>query len=285
MAGRNLTGLPDPADYNLGRGVLSFSLLNAAGRPTAWVDLGNAPSFNMTVSSETLEHQSSRQGTKTTDKEVVLSQSVELSFELDEINDQNLATLFSGEQASHTNVAIAGFTVYTMIPAVDVMLGRAYDIINAAGERAYGVLLASMTVVTTATTPITLVHGVDYDLDGTMGRIFLRSTSSVVATAIAASPAQGIRVTLAANGNAPGVNEVRGLTKTSVIGALKFVAENPANGGEKTEYQFHRVTLKADGDVSLIGDDWTTLPFTAKSERNEQADADSPYFTVRTLAS
>lgn len=279
----NLTGQPNTDDYNLGRGILYFALLDIAGKPGAWRDLGNAPSFTITQEAETLEHQSSREGLKVTDKEVVISQAVTCAFTLDEVNSENLALLFSGAQAAHTNVAIAGFTEFAMVPngAGTLQLGRWYDLVNSSGERAYDVLAADLTVKTNITSPATMVLGTDYLLDSEMGRIFIIHTSSLAATAIADS--KGLLVTLTARAGARTVEEVRGLTQVSVKGALKFISSNPANDGQKAEYTFHQVTLKADGDISLIGDDWTTMPFTCKAERNAAADADSPYMTYRSV--
>ena len=80
MPGVNTTGVPNTNDYNLGRGIVYFSLLDTNGLPTGgYRDLGNAPEFNVSFETETLEHQASRLGLKVTDKEVVISQKCKLS--------------------------------------------------------------------------------------------------------------------------------------------------------------------------------------------------------------
>ena len=288
MAGPNTTGLPRTEDYNLGRGIVYFATLGSDGKPDAYRDMGNAPEFNVSIEVETLEHQSSRQGLKVTDKEVIISQKVNLSLVLDEINHENLALLLSGEKGTHTNVAVAGFTEYEMVvgdesATTELALGRWYDIVNSAGERAYDVDGTKLSIATTNLTPVPLVEGTDYTLDAAMGRIFILSTSTVAATAIAGF--EGLDVTLTADAGALGVNEVRALTTTSVSGALKFIAENPANNDVQTEFQFHQVSLKADGDFSLIGDEFSTMNFTGVAESNVLADADSPTLTIRNTAS
>lgn len=279
MAGPNTTGLPNTEDYNLGRGIIYFAPLDANGKPVAYRDLGNAPEFNVTIETETLEHESSREGLKVVDKEVIIKQGVALSFSLDEVNDENLAMVLSGSQSTHTNAAVAGFAEYVMIPDGKLEKGRWYDIVNSTGERAYDI--GTLTVKTNEGTPVTLVLNTDYKVDTEMGRIFFLSTSTAVATSIAAG--KGIKVTLAARAGAHGVDEVRALTTASVIGALKFVSANAAADGRKRELQFHKVTLKAEGDLGLISDDWTQMRFTAKAERNEGADSDSPTLTIRTV--
>lgn len=271
---KNLTGLATPGDYILGRGKVYAALLTS-GVPaeTGWRDLGNAPEFTVNIETETLEHQSSREGLQTVDKEVTLSIKMNLAFTLDEFNDENVALFMQGETASHTNVAVAGFSEYEMISAVT--LGRWYDIVNSSGERAYDIDTADLDV-DNGTDDTDLVEGVDYDLDLKMGRIFLRSG----ATAIEAGEA--LDVALAADaGAAATADEVRGLTAGSVQVAIKFIAENPASSNKQREYQFHTVTLQSEGDVALIGQEFATMGFSGAVESNTVADADAPYVRIR----
>lgn len=280
--GPNTTGLPDPTDYNLGRGIVYFAYdLDANGKPQIYRDMGNCTDFTISTESETLEHFSSRTGLKTLDKEVTLSRTTTISFTLDELNDENLADLFSGDKATHTNVAVAGFSEYQMVADGDLVLGRWYDIVNSSGERAYDVLAVDLTVTTSEAAPVAMVLDTDYTLDIEFGRIFVLSTSTVAATAIGTG--DGLNVTVTAETTASDVNEVRALTQSAVQGALKFIADNPADDGAKREYQLHSVNLKADGDFSLIGDDWTGMGFTASLEAAATVDADSPTMTIRTV--
>lgn len=275
----NTTGLPDTRDYNLGRGIVYVSLLNTAGRPVSFRDMGNATEFNINVESETLEHRSSRSGLADVDKEVELSRAMTLSVTFDELNLQNVADFLAGEIATHTNVAVAGFAEWEMVPAGTLVAGRWYDIKNSSHNRAYDVRTADITVKTTNGTPVTLALNTDYTVDTEMGRIFILSTSAAVATAVTAG--EGLDVTLAAYVSARGVDEVRALSKTTARVAIKFIAENPADDGSKTEFNFHAVTLKAEGDFGLISDEWTTMQFTGKAEKNTQASSTSPTLTIR----
>jgi hypothetical protein len=273
MPAPNSTGLPRTTDYFIGRGKLYFAPLTN-GIPGAYRDLGNAPSFSISVEVETLEHQSSREGLKTVDTEVVISQKVTANFTLDEVNAENIAEFLSGESSTHTNAAIAGFAEHQMI--TNVVLGRWYDIKNAAGERAYDIDSADLTVEKQGAPDVPLVENTDYTLDLVMGRIFFLST------AVNCAAGDEIDVTLAADANAAAVTEVRALTQTTVSGALKFIAVNPNDGDKETEFQFHQVKLKGDGEFALISDEFASMSFTAAAERNETADADSPTLTIRT---
>lgn len=68
-------------NYTIGKGIALF-----AGR-----DLGNCPEFEFTPEIEKLEHFSSREGTRTKDKTVVLEKKGTLRIVLEEFSTQNLA--------------------------------------------------------------------------------------------------------------------------------------------------------------------------------------------------
>ncbi len=288
MPGLNETGLPSTADYNLGRGIIYFAPLDVTTEfPMEYRDLGNAPEFSISVETETLEHQSSRAGLKVTDKEVLISQKISLSLTLDEINFDNLAILLSGTAvaSSLTNPAVAGFSIKKdWIVVSDLVLGRWYDLTdgasNLSGTRIYDIQAAGDVDLFNGSDEVELVNGTavgdDYQLDLEMGRVFFNAGASKIAAGVQ------VDFTLAA-GAAKSVDEVRALEQTTVTGALKFIAENPASSDKQTEFQFHKVSLKAEGDFSLIGDEFTQMQFTAVAERSILADPDSPTLTVRTV--
>lgn len=273
---KNLTGLPNTGDYTLGRGIVYESAIDSTTEKPddgGWRDLGNATEFNVSIETEKLEHKSSRAGLQVVDKEVVLSQKMTINFSLDELNDENVASFLSGETAAHTNAAIAGFGDYTMVATV--VLGRWYDIVASTGERAYDVETGDVVLTETSGAPQALTENTDYTLDLKMGRIFLLST----ATNIAAG--EPLNVTLTAEATASPVEEVRGMTQGNLIRAVKFIGENPANSNKQREYQFHKVTLSSEGDLSLIGDEYAVMAFSGTVESSVLADADAPYVRIR----
>lgn len=283
--GLNVTGLPDTGDYSLGRGVIYIAEIDTTtGKPNdaGWEDLGNAPEFSTSVDVETLEHVSSRGGLAVTDKEVVLSQTLNIAFTLDELRFQNIARFLSGDSVSEPDVnpAVAGFgpIVQTSVAGITA-LGRWYDItdgVNQTGVRVMDIDATLLTVNETSGAPVLLTEDVDYTVDEKTGRIFFLTTAADI------TAGEPFSVTLSADAAAVAYDEVRGLTKTSVLVALKFVAVNPANNDEVKEYQFHQVNLKAEGDFSLIGQEFTTMGFTAVAESNALADPNSPIVTIRT---
>lgn len=261
MAGLNTSGQPNTSDYNLGRGAVYFATNHATtGLPLAYRHLGNAPEFNINLEVETLEHQASLSGLKTTDKEVTVSQTLGLSLSLDEINFQNLAIFMSGATSTHTNVESVVSLLYTAAET-----GRWYDIYDpTTGGRVYDILIETDIIVATQGPSATLTITTDYLVDLVMGRVFLNSgaTSHV-------SGVDDLQIDYTASGTTiAAIDTVEALTTTTVAGALKFIGQNPTDADHQQEFQFHQVSLKAEGDFSLIGDDWTVMQMTGKAEKN-----------------
>lgn len=279
MPGLNLSGTANTDDYNVGRGRAYFATLDANGIPKGYRFLGNAPEMNVSVEAETLTHQSSTGGLRVTDKEVVISQTATLAVTLDEINFENVALFFSGSTASFDNSQAAAATPVdgTGNLVVDAV-GRWYDIYQTAaglptsdssGDRMYDI--GTVTIAGA-------VEGVDFDVDHVMGRVFVRASTSVLTVGV--SP---FDLDVAQNSGADvAVDEVRALTQSAVVGAFKFIGENPAAGDRMVEMQFHKISLKAEGDFALISDEFTALALTGVAERNEAAGgASSPTLTIR----
>ena len=82
--------------YTLGRGVVSIAAWVGTSPPGTLDDVGNSPRFEVEVTEETLEHYSSRSGTRNKDKSVVLETGYTLNFDLDEFAVSNLAMFLMG---------------------------------------------------------------------------------------------------------------------------------------------------------------------------------------------
>lgn len=91
-------------DYTLGKGKVTFlkddtaslAVLAAGG----FADLGNAPAMAVTLTTEKLEHQSSRDGIGLVDASVITKTMAAGSFTLDEPNADNLALFFMDPAAA-----------------------------------------------------------------------------------------------------------------------------------------------------------------------------------------
>lgn len=284
MPGINTTGTPNTSDYNLGRGKVYLAELDATTkRPKAFRDVGNVPEFTLSLENETLEHLSSREGLKSVDKEVVISLSANCSFSFDELNFQNLSAFFSGEVASYTNPARGAAITNQQIAAAGAWeKGRWYELRDSNGDRLYDLDLSGGTLtVEYGSSPTSLTIDTDYTVNAKMGMIFIKSTS-------AGTPATDVlQYDYASNGSPAEtelIDEVRGLTQTSQVLALKFISENPADDDHQVELDIHQINLKSEGDMAMIGDEYSVGQLSGKAEKNETASPDSPTLTLRTFA-
>lgn len=276
----NTTGKPNTLDYFLGRGIVYLAELDASQLPKGYRDLGNSPGFSISVESEELLHQASRTGLKVTDKRITLSQDIKISFQVDELSHDNQALFFTGTTESVTNPGVAGIggvgSQITISAAVE--LGKWYDLKTAYDGSGVASAFSDNTKihVREKSGPTNLVEGTDYEVDLEMGRIFLLSTASNIAAG------EGMEFYTAADAGAPAtlqlMHALAGSAGTSY--ALKFIAENPANASEKIEYEFHSVSISADGDLALIGDDFAVASFSGAAQKNSNVNIDAT-LTVR----
>jgi hypothetical protein len=283
MAGRNLAGTKNPDDYLLGRGKAFFAPLDSNGLPRAFRFLGNVAEFVLNVTTEELKHYDTTEGTKNLDKEISISQEVNITnLTLEEMNHQNLAELFlAGDSTTRTNKGDIGvispsanltvtdqgrhyqlFDTDTGRPAADILANRIYDI-------------GTVSIVPNGGGSA-LVAGTDYTVDSTMGMIFVINGGNMTAG--------DYDVTIAANSGAATTLDLgRALKNSGVSGCLLFISYNAADEGHLQEWNFHKVTLKAEGDLALIGDEIAGMQLSGAAEQSTASDANSPTLTVVTF--
>lgn len=287
MPGINTTGTPNTNDYVIGRGAVSFADVDANGRPLGFRHLGNCPDFKVSLESEKIEHVSSLAGLKVVDKTVNTSLTAKVSFSLDEAhNFDNLAMFLSGttgtvSQSSGT-LAHSATNGNLRVPANG--LGKWLDLYNNAmaatgfaypptsGQRVVRLSAVSVKNLAGSTT---YVLGTDYELDLIFGRIKIVATG-----AITASQELSVEYTKAA----VTIDQVNGLTSSSIVGAIKFLQQNAANNSVQSEWQFHACTLSPAGEHGLISDEIGALPFEASVESRPLVDATAPVVRVRYFA-
>lgn len=273
----NTTGKNDTNSYKLGRGIVTFSPLGTNGLPLAFRDLGNTTEFTLNLASEEVKHYNFQQALKILDRTDTLSKEMTFSLTLDEIDQQNMAMFVSGEVSTYANTAaISGFAKWEMIPAGKVEAIRHYQVKDSSGNRAYNFTATNIALETTDSSPVSLTKDTDYEVNPVTGSIFLLA-STKINTAVSAG--KGINVTLTATAGAGTVTRVKGLTSLDIVGYLQFEMIDSAT--EKISViNFPKVKLKADGDASLIGDDWMTLSFTGSAEKNTNMPAGQQIFFV-----
>ena len=271
MPGINTTGTPNTADINLGRGAIYFAALDpTTQKPLGLRHLGNCTALNRTVELDTLPHYSSRAGTRYLDREVVLTQGVKVGVTLDELNYQNISLFLAGTAvAAVTNPSRTSVTDQQISAAA--YKGHHYQMLNSSGEHLMDcdgtVVVKSGSGAVGAAATLTL--GTDYTVDRKWGMIFLLSTGAHV-------EGHKLWFSYATTSTEKAYDKVDLLTQTKVSGFLRFISINAANSDKQQVLDLHSVNLKADGEMPLIGDEFSTLTFTGAAERNEIGFPNSP---------
>lgn len=288
MAGFSTTG-GNTSDYNLGRGIVYFDGDVPSTYTKGFRDLGNCTEFNISVETETLEHQSYLESLKTIDRELVLSQKMSVTFTLDELNMNNLSLFFLGDSkgiagdgvaqlnsqlAASDNTTLYGAdTVFATgrmnVYIENVLPGIWYDLkMTSSGNtrRAYDFEAGqTFTVYRNPTNRAggggTTLGATAYEIDRKMGRFRV----PVGGTAVAgddivvkwADPTSPITTLQDSN-----LEMVAGLAVSGKSGVLRFIQTNPVSGDHQTEYTFHSVLLRPDGDFNLLSDEISTITLT-----------------------
>ncbi len=266
-------GVWDPDSLLIGRGVLYMAEVDStSGLPGAFRDVGNCTSFAFNQTTEELKHQSSREGLKTTDKKVVLSQELGFTFTLDGFNQENIGLIFSGLASTYTNPAIAG-VAETVALYTNVVRGQWYELRKSTGERIYGVDAADLLLEKDGSPDVTLVDGTDFEYNQDFGMFRILSTSIVIT-----DDAQSVNMTVTADGAAPVVNQMAFLQNANVQYALKIIGVNPADNNKTYELHIHSTTLTPNGDVNMISNEFATMTFQGVAEESAAtAHAAHPY--------
>lgn len=210
--------------------------------------LGNTPEISSSTESELLEHFDADGGIRVKDDQVILEINRTLTFTCDNIDDDNLALFFLAEKGTLTQTAAAAQeTHYSRAVA-----GTFYQI-GATAANPSGARGVSLVVVKDDLEAVTYVLNTDYTVDTALGRVYLLPGF----TGLAAG-GLSISATYAANSR-PQIIPANSVT---IDGALRLIANNPK--GNQRDYFHPYVQLTPNGDYSLKGDEWQTLPFTCE---------------------
>lgn len=227
-------------NYVLGRGEIWFK----KDGDTAFRFLGNAPTFNINITSEKLEHFRSTKGIREKDRTITLQTNRTANIVAEDINLDNLSMFFLGETANVTQALLTAQTETFNA----VKLGYGYQV---------GVTTVRPLGLRRLTTPVlkkgitVLVAGRDYTIDATRGFLQILEGGTLV---------EGDDVTLEFGVAANTRKQVVSGTD-SVTGAMMFIASN-AEGGN-IDYHMPAVEISPNGEYSLISENaLQTLPLT-----------------------
>lgn len=271
---QNKTGVADSKEYHIGGGKLYIAELLSSGKPGAFRHVGNVPELNITVGTETYEHKSSTTPVPVQDFSAITSVTASGKFSLENKNAENLALFFLGEAQAYTNPAIAGFGTPTEVFLVPAGAGNLqknswYQVLDGDGKPCFGLDKTKLALTTTNVSPETLVEGTDFVTDEVTGMIFIKDTSNITD---AATAGEGIKIVVTADAQASTVDQVAVLADTAKKVAMRLVSINSADDDRVTIYDFHKVSLAADGDTNMITTEVSGLPMSFQVEENSAYD-------------
>ncbi|MCQ4311689.1 hypothetical protein NAV33_07245 [Pseudomonas stutzeri] len=232
-------------NYTLGRGQIQFGQFKPGTQiPRGERYFGNTPEFGISAEQENLDHYSSDEGVRKKDESVLLQLDYTGSLTTDHISPENMAIFFLGEASKVTTVAATAveFSFDEIEQGLSYQLGTSDA--TPSGVR-------KVANVTFTGTGATAEAGVDYTVDLELGRITVLEGSEVLTNG----------TTLAGTYDVEGSTRDRVVSKaTTVEGALRFIAKNPA--GDQRDYYMPWVKITPNGDFALKSDEWQTLPYT-----------------------
>ncbi len=232
-------------NYTLGRGrVYVARFLPGTQVPDGFRYIGNTPEFSLSIDSEVLDHYSSDRGIREKDDSVPLEVNRTGSLTTDQISPENVAMFFFGVSQAVAQAAVASQT-YTLS---NIHRGMAYKL-GVSPQNPTGYFGINPTGFSMAVGATALVSGVDYTIDFNRGIIEFLDTSSIAV--------EGATVTVTA--------AIRASTRQRVISgsspvecAVRYVSDNPK--GDNFTFDLPYCKLTPNGDYSLKGDDWQTIP-------------------------
>jgi hypothetical protein len=226
----------------LGKGKVYFDRFDASGNPTGERFLGNTPRFEIETSDDTVEKFSSATADAPRMKEAHIRRGVNVNMDVDEFDVENVALALAG---SAGELAVTADSVVDEVVSV-VETGRFYPL----AQRE-----VSNVVVQDDTDTTTYVAGTDYDVDAVTGRLYIIPGGGISA---------GDDLHVDYDYATISLPKVSGGSATNIEGRLRFIGDPTT--GPKYEAEFWRVTIRPDGVMGLIGDDFASTPLTVRVE-------------------
>ncbi len=254
--------MPEAVNANnilLGRGKIYFDRFNSAGAKTGELFLGNCPTFEITPSPEEIKKFSSADKAAAMIASDVLRVTLALRVVGDEFSKENLAMALFGDNStlSQTGAAVTNEAI------ADVLQGRYYALAHRS--------VTLVTVTGPAGTP-TYTLNTDYKVDAVSGRIYIVEGGTIAD--LADIEVDYTYATLS-------LPTVRGMNQSSVRGMIRFVGD-PARG-PKYECEIWRASIRADGAIGFISDEYANWTMTGDIESDAVNHPDDPHFRLITL--
>lgn len=244
----------------LGRGKIYFDRMTSLGVKTGELFLGNCSAFEITPSAEEIKKYSSA----TKAGELIAADTLRTTLALrivgDEYSKENMAMALFGDNSvlSQSTATITGEAI------ADVLQGRYY----ATAKRG----LTAVSVKGTGGSP-SYTLTTDYLVDAVTGRIYIVEGGGI-------ADATHIEVTYTYATIA--LPTVRGMNQGSIKGYIRFIPD-PARG-PKWECEIWRASVKSDGAMGFISDDYASWTLTGEIESDSVVHPNEPHFRLIKLA-
>lgn len=224
--------------YTLGRGRVFFDVFAPSSTTkTGERYLGNTPSFNLSASSENLDHFDADEGIRTKDDSVTLSLNRSGAFVTDNIDPMNVALFFLGEASVAAQAAQVGKTTVIANPKGDRYYQLGATAGNPSGDRQVDNVVASGAAT-------------GFTVDEELGRVYITAGGDIDGDA---------SVTFTYDTLARSRTQIITSNSATVDGALRFIAANPK--GAQLDYFMPKVKLSPNGEYELKGESWQQMSF------------------------
>lgn len=207
--------------------------------------LGDTPSFQFTMTSETLDFWKSDTAVAVKSDEAVIRVDRSGTLQLRDISPDNMALFLVGSKSVHSQTAASGET-----ENITVNTGGIYNIGETAANPAGARNLSNVSVTDQSGTP-SYTEGTDYEVDTDNGMIQILASGSI-------SDGDTITVTY----DAAGVDWdlVKSGSEAKKTAKVMFISKN--RKGDQANYIMPEVELAPDGEFNLQStEDWATMGF------------------------
>lgn len=243
------TSTPSPTNTVFGRGAIYFDRFDANGvRSGQFKHLGNCSNFASSVSSDSVDLINYLENTSAPYNTAIKSTDVELKIEGFEFAPSVLAPVFMGDVSSYTQAAV---TVTTETIAAASLTGLKGSFFKAAWRNISAATMLQGTA--------TLVSGTDWEIANAYTGLFRVKPGGSVADGTALK----VNYTAAAlTAGSTALETIRIFNQSNIYGQILFVPNN--SSGPNLELVAWYCSLKPDGDISLISDDWAKWSMSGK---------------------
>jgi len=246
----------NPDEYYIGKGRVWIDVLDADGARTGERYLGNTPSFELTPTSEKLDHFSAATAEAELDSSIVTRSQTSIRIVADEFSKENLAIAFMGDNSSLTQTADS-----VEAEAISgVVQDRWYEL-------AYRQV--SNVVVTGPSGTPTYDLTDDYLVDAETGRIYIVAGGGI-------TDDSDLEVDYDYDDLA--LQTTRAITNTTLRAFIRFISD-PAEG-RKREFQIWKATLRADGAIGLITEEWGQISLLGEVESDAANHPNEPHMRI-----